>query len=145
MHPKEIQPDLQASLNSVRDERDDNWKKFVAVCEALGVAANVDAAVNEAKKLVSNDDMLVIRDKQIAEANTQITDLQAQIVQLKVEHDQLTSDVAALNKTTIDQDAQILSLHEAVQRLKDTMAQPDWSALKLIWTGMKKIFGRGRR
>jgi len=71
--------DLQKELDQVRAERDRNWNWFVAVCEALGVGANVDLAVNEAKKFVANEDALLEKDKQIAEAQTKATDFETRL------------------------------------------------------------------
>ncbi len=139
LHPKNIQQDLQTQLDQTRSERDRNWTWFVAVCEALGVGANVDAAINEAKKLVSNDDVLVIRDKQIAEANTHVADLQAQITALKVDHDQLTAEIATQARTIQDQDRQIQTLSNSVEALKNKLQQPIKTGWQLMIDGFIKL------
>lgn len=73
--------DIQAEMDKLRQDRDRNWNWFSAVCDALGVAANVDAAVAEAKKLVGLDDVLRQKDRQIEEATQIARDLDVKLKQ----------------------------------------------------------------
>lgn len=137
----------QAEMDQLRADRDRNWNWFTQVCEALGVGANVDAAVNEAKKLVGNDDILVIRDKQIAEANTQITDLQAQLTDLSAKHEsmrvenaKLTQDLKDQTETINTQAHDISGLKEALQTLKNDLNKPQPKGLAKILEGIKELF-----
>ncbi len=115
---------LQVQLSQSNTERDRNWTWFTAVCEALGVGANVDAAVAEAKKLVGNDDVLVIRDKQIAEANTHITDLQGKLTELQTKNDTLTIQVKEISDLSINQNEALTNALKEVDELKKQVNQP---------------------
>ena len=152
--------DPQIQLDQLRKERDDNYNKFAAVCEALGVAPNVEAAVAEAKKLVGNDDLLVKRDKQIAEANTQIADLQAQLTDLSTKHESMRVENAQLKQDLKDQNEvftqkldkntqtillqanELLDLETALQTLKDGINKPTPRGLAKIWEGLLEALGK---
>ena len=143
------QDSQQAELTKIRTERDRNWDWFVAICTALGVGANVDAAVNEAKKLVGNDDLLVQRDKQITEANAHISDLQAQYTDksqtLKDAQDQITTltiEVGNTQKTVDTLTQQTKEDQEALQKLKDSLMTTPKRGLAKIVDGFFELIGR---
>jgi hypothetical protein len=94
--PKSDALDLQVELTKIREERDRNWNWFVAVCEVLGVGASLEAAVNEAKKLVGNDDALAQKDKLLKEANDKIVDLEVQMKALSENHEKMRIENAKL-------------------------------------------------
>lgn len=139
----------QAIIDQLRKERDDHWDTIVAICQALGVAPNREAAVAEAKKLVGNDDILVMRDKQIAEANTQIADLQAQFAakskdlsaaQLQI--GVLTVEVEKAQAMVNDLSQQSKDQQQALQALKDSLSKPQSKGLTKIWEGIVELFLR---
>lgn len=139
----------QALIDQLRTDRDKNYNMFVAVCEALGVGANVDAAVNEAKKLVGNDDILVMRDKQIAEANTQIADLQAQFTAksqelsaTQIQIGTLTVEVEKAQKTVDGLTQQSKDDQMTLQALKDSLNKPQSKGLAKILEGIVELFLR---
>jgi hypothetical protein len=129
--PKDDGQDLQSQLDSVRAERDRNWNWFTAVCEALGVGANVDAAVAEAKKLVGNDDVLVQKDKQIQEAQTQINDLRAELVTITESHNTLQASYDTLQGQLTTDNGIIDDLTQKLSDLEAHILQPVYKGWKL--------------
>lgn len=111
---------LQTQIDALRLERDKNWNMFTSVCEALGVGANVDAAVAEAKKLVGNDDVLVQKDKQLRDAQKQIDDLKAQLTEVTVSHNALQDSYEALQDKF---NADTTTITDLTQKLKDLEAK----------------------
>ncbi len=99
LHPKNVQPDLQAQLDQMRQDRDKNWNMFVALCDALGVTHTVDVALAEVNKLVGLEDVLRGKEQQIEDASKQIQDLEAQIKQLTDSNATLKTTNDALNQT----------------------------------------------
>jgi regulator of replication initiation timing len=127
LRPKQIVEDqtCQQELEKVRLERDANWTKFISVCEALGVGANVDIAVAEAKKLVELEDQYNQKDKQLTEAQTKIGDLEQKVVNLSFAQTELVADnealkskVAEYEKRIEEQGIEIGSLSTALSDLK---------------------------
>jgi hypothetical protein len=135
---------LQAELDKCRLERDRNWNWFTAVCDALGVGANVDQAVAEAKKLVALEDSYNQKDKQLQDAQAQVADLQAKASQLSIDlsgmQDQLNVKQAeneALQQTVNDKVLEVSALQKSIQELTAQITTPvykGWKAalIKLI-------------
>jgi len=139
---------LQAELDIVRKKRDENWNYFIAVCEALGVGANVETAVAEAKKLSTLEDALQNKDRQLQEANTKIADLEAKMAnftnnfnEVLEENTKLSERVAKSEEMVKELGAQAKDLSEALQKVKDGMALPDWSAGKYFIAFVRKLVG----
>lgn len=143
------QDSQQAELTKVRIERDRNWDWFVAVCTVLGVGANVEAAVAEAKKLVGLDDKLVQKDRQLQEAQTKITDLESQFKDLSDKHETMRIDNATLTVQvkeqgeTLQKEAEIRkNLQNELQTLKDNLQKPIKTGWEKIVEGFFELIGR---
>lgn len=115
---------VQVQLDAMRQERDRNWNMFTAVCDALGVGANVDAAVAEAKKLVGNDDALVQKDKQLRDAQKQIDDLKVQLTEVTVSHNALQDSYDALQDKFNEDTTTISTLKEKLDTLEAQILKP---------------------
>lgn len=125
-----VSTSLQAELDQCRQDRDRNWNYFTAVCTALGVGANVDAAVAEAKKLVGNDDALVQKDKQLADAQTQINDLKSQLQVVTDNHNALLSQYNDLQSKFNEDTNTIADLTQKMKTLEDQITKPVYSGWK---------------
>jgi hypothetical protein len=139
LRPKQIveEQTCQQELEKVRLERDANWTKFISVCEALGVGANVDVAVAEAKKLVELEDQYNQKDKQLTEAQTKIDDLGNKLVNLSFAQTELVADNEALKSKVVDyekrieeQGIEIGSLSSAIEELKKQVLTPVYKGWK---------------
>jgi hypothetical protein len=115
---------LQVQIDALRLERDKNWNMFTAVCEALGVGANVDAAVAEAKKLVGNDDVLVQKDKQLRDAQKQIDDLKRELLDVTVSHNALEDSYNALQDKFNADTVTISTLKDKLELLEAQILAP---------------------
>lgn len=136
--------DCDSIVNPIRLERDRNWNWFIAVCEALKVAASVDQAVAEAKKLIELEDKYNKKDRELNEAKTKIAELESKITNLSFEHTELVSDYATLQekvtdyeKRVEDQGQEIKSLSASLQELKTTSSS--LTGWELITKGLKKL------
>ena len=121
---------LQTQIDALRLERDKNWNMFTAVCDALGVGANVAAAVAEAKKLVGNDDALVQKDKQLQEAQVQIDDLKVKLQNVTGSHDALQSLCNDLQGQLQDDKVVIQDLREDIATLEKQITTPVYKGWK---------------
>ena len=145
---------LQSELDKTRLERDRNWNWFTQVCDALGVGANVDSAVAEAKKLIGLDDILVEKDKKIQELQVNISTVEAELAgktamltafsdknkELEQHVVQLTEAVAESQKKIDSALLDNKSLADTVQELKNALQEPLESATATIWRGIRKLF-----
>jgi hypothetical protein len=122
--PADTTIDDQNLIDSLRLERDRNWGYFVAVCDALGVGANVDTAVAESKKLIGLDDALVQKDKQLLEAQTQINDLRNQLQTITSNHDSLQGSYDALQGQLNADKVTITNLTNKLQELEKQILAP---------------------
>ncbi len=139
LHPKSIAPDLQSQLDQTRLERDRNWDWFTSVCTALGVGANVDAAVNEANKLVANDDTLVQKDKQIQELQTQLTDLTGQFNTLQTNHEKMRVEEAQLAVQASDLKAKFQQAENQLTEALGKLALLQQASQQPVLTGWRKL------
>ncbi len=140
--------DIQIQLAQSNLDRDRNMGWFVDVCTALGVGANVETAVAEAKKLVGLEDAIQQKDRQLQEANTKITDLEAQMANFTTnfnkvvdENSQLSVRVGQQDKLIKELDDQSKNLEKSLYEIKQGIAKPDWSAGELFMASIKKLFG----
>jgi uncharacterized coiled-coil protein SlyX len=150
LRPKVAPPqDLQTALDQCRVDRDRNWNYFVSVCDALGVGANVDVAVAEAKKLIEVDDKLILSEKKVEESQVKIADLENKLSDLAFKQTQLVTDNGVLGEKVADyekqigqQQLQIGILTGELKDLKDSVndVQNGWT---LIQKGIKRLFGIG--
>jgi hypothetical protein len=135
---KDIQIDLQSELDQCRIDRDRNWTWFTTLCDTLGVGANIDAAVNEVKKLVGNDDILVQKDKENQQLKTQVTDLQNQVNQAKIsindQQDLLNvklNEIEELKKTNTQNVNLITVMQKNLDDLSAQIIKPVYKGWKL--------------
>jgi hypothetical protein len=134
---KDVQIDLQKELEQCRSDRDKNWNMFVAVCDALGVGANVDAAVNEIKKLVGNDDVLVKKEKEIQDLKLQVSNLQNEVNQAKIsisdQQDKLNvkeNEIADLKQTNLESVTHINKMQKTLDELMAHITKPVYKGWK---------------
>lgn len=147
--PLDVGPiDPQAELDKVRAERDKNWNMFVSLCDIMGIGASYDLAVNELKKLVASEDILVKKDGELTSANTKLSDLQQTLnalmttqESLKSENDALTQQVTDQGKTITEQTGRIQSLSEALEELKKALGIADLGAWRLFKEAFRRLFG----
>jgi len=129
----------QVEIDQLRTDRDRNWTWFTAVCEALGVGANVEVAVAEAKKLVGLDDALVHKDKELQEANTQITDLQGKYDELNDKYIKVVTEGSLLTEKVVKQEKKIHDFGNEMAYLEDALETLKAQATAPITKGWRKI------
>lgn len=148
--------DLQAELNKTREERDRNWNWFSVVCEALGIAANVETAVAEVKKLLTLEDALVQKDRKIKDLQDQIIAVEAELAGktamfsgLSEKNKELEEQVAKLTNAIAESQKRIdgallenKSLVNTIQKLKNASEIPVRTGWQLIVEGLKKLLER---
>jgi len=147
---------LEEELTKVREERDRNWNYFVAVCDALGVGANKDLAVEEAKKLVALEDKYNEKDKQLQDANVKIEDLTTKLATVSFDHTELIADhqvleskaseltikVTEYEKRIEDQGHEISTLSTSLQNLKNDFSINPNDGWAWIGHGLKILLRR---
>jgi DNA-binding transcriptional MerR regulator len=132
---------LQKDLDTCRVDRDGNHNDRIALYEELGFSGvfNRTVAVEKIRQLLALEKQFVQKDEQLRLANEKIKELE---VRAKENEDKLTEFASESTRTiqTLTQENQ--SLLGAIQELKTTTTQPtEWSANKLIVTGIKKWLG----
>lgn len=139
--------DLQVELDKVRGERDRNWTWFSQVCAALGVGANVETAIAEAKKLTTLEDAIQAKDRQLQEANTRIADLEAKLTEATRKNEELQTIQATLQEKTDEQTKviqeqgmDIKSLTIELQSLKEDVGHGPKTGWQLILEGIGRLF-----
>lgn len=130
---------LEKEANKLRTERDGSVYNFNRLCDVLQVQSNVDIALEELKKLINLEDIIVEKDKKLQEATTKINDLQVDIERIAKEHEkmqksntELSKKVTTQQKTIEDQGTKITNLSDQIDKIKEAQGHP-------ILSGWRKI------
>lgn len=156
-----IVPDLQAELDKVRIQRDENWLIVTAIANTLKVQPVKDILVAEVIKLLSYEDALQKKDGELTIKSQEIMSLQDQVTKLQNEAKQLQDTNKAAQDTNLVQAQEIESqksqlkaqaeiirlLSNRIEAVKQDLqialskALGGRSGFELIKIGIQKLFG----
>lgn len=129
---------LQAQLDQMRKERDDNHNETLKLYDALRTQHNVEVALAEINKLISIEDTLIGKEKQLEDANKKIVvldqkinDLLASNATLAAENQKLGDEVKTQAQTITEQGLNITSLGQEITEIKSSAKLPVFSGWKL--------------
>ena len=146
LHPRKQILDLQAQLDQMRAERDDNWQIVIAIANKLNVSTNKDVILAELDKLVVLEDAVVQKDHQLSDKDQIITSIKAeaetltkQVNDLSIANTVAQKAIAELQSKADEQNKIILRLGDRIEELKKVSpdAPTGWS---MIVEGIKRLF-----
>lgn len=108
LRPKNKQEiNYQAIIDQLREERDNNYRMFVALCDIMGTSHNLDIAKEELKKLVSMEDIVRDKDRQLEDAKKKI--------------ESLTDDIKAVEQSLTEAEQEATRLTKQVDEQQKTI------------------------
>jgi len=135
LHPK-VQPlDYEQLFNAKRIECDLHWNDLNSIKDALVITGDyiLKTVLDRIDSLVSTEREYGKQQEILKKANEKILELEKTIDTLGPKHEEIAAEVTTQGQTLND-------VKNSVQEVKDSIAKPDWGALKLIWEGIKKLF-----
>jgi hypothetical protein len=141
MRPKNVPQDNEIELQKCVNARNSHWDNLLKIKDALVISG--DFAL---KLVLDRIDSLLTTEREygkqqgvIKTANDRITELEKQLLLIQPAHDETAQTVQEVSVKVDEQGQAIKDVSTGIQEVKDTLAKPDWSALKMIWEGIKKL------